>query len=67
LEWPLTAQQASSPAVQAAQRLTPRPGIPIPRSVFPQKIEDYSYRLLGERSMLASVEAANSPRTAMRE
>ena len=28
---------------------------------FSAKIEDYSYRLLGERSMLASVEAANSP------
>jgi hypothetical protein len=28
---------------------------------FSAKVEDYSYRLLGERSMLASVEAANSP------
>jgi Protein of unknown function (DUF1329) len=28
---------------------------------FSAKIQDYSYRLLGERSMLASVEAANSP------
>ena len=28
---------------------------------FSAKIEDYSYRLLGERPMLASVEAANSP------
>jgi uncharacterized protein DUF1329 len=28
---------------------------------FSAKNEDYSYRLLGERSMLASVEAANSP------
>ena len=28
---------------------------------FSAKIEDYNYRLLGERSMLASVEAANSP------
>jgi len=28
---------------------------------FSAKIEDYSYRLLGEQSMLASVEAANSP------
>jgi hypothetical protein len=28
---------------------------------FAPKIEDFSYRLLGERSMLASVEAENSP------
>ncbi len=28
---------------------------------FSARIQDYSYRLLGERSMLASVEAANSP------
>ena len=28
---------------------------------FAAKIENYTYRLLGERSMLASVEAANSP------
>lgn len=28
---------------------------------FSAKIQDYTYRLLGERPMLASVEAANSP------
>src|SRR5271156_2692240 len=28
---------------------------------FSAKLEDYSYRLLGERAMLASVDAANSP------
>jgi len=34
---------------------------------FFREIEDYSYRLLGERSMLASVEAANSPAQAVRD
>ena len=34
---------------------------------FSARIQDYSYRLLGERSMLASVEAENSPAQALRQ
>ena len=34
---------------------------------FSARIQDFNYKLLGERPMLASVEAANSPAAAMRQ
>ncbi len=60
-ESPLTARQETQSGGASGATTYASTWDPDSAFGFSAKIEDYSYRLLGERSMLASVEAANSP------